>query len=529
MIKVALPVNDASGFCWFSNENVFVKGYLFTQDGTLYDKAALSGYFSRITGRDDFLSRLKGVTGLFSVVVLQGEELFAATDVVRTFPLFYRMNGDTFHISDTPSLLLGEEEPLSLNSRSVLQFESIGYVLGRDTLLNELYQLQAQEVLFFDGKEIKRLFYERERRTTSVCNRMQLKSDFRQMLSLLSDRLVKLLDGRPVLLPLSGGYDSRLLAWMLKETGYENVLCFTYGFSDTSEKENAQKSAEALGFRWLFIDYSEYLGQDVTASEKFREWIRFTSNYSSFFYFQEYLAAYHLKMKGLAAENAVFIPGHSADGVAGNFLISGMEEMSELESFVRYASMKNANLRSLNRHEREMLNEDITATMLCYKGRDKVDYTLYEKWQTRERQAKQIVNSSKIWDFFGHQYALPFWDELFTSFFDSLPYSYKINKNFYIEAVNELFSEKGISFDSVLRPVRFAEKKQRLKFWLTKFSFLHPFLLRRNLWGCDIAHFREFFGAICLDLERAERYKKILQQNGILSAWYLLYIEGKVT
>ena len=529
MIKVALSENRGSGFRWFSGEAVFVKGYLFTSEGQLCEGESLLSYFRDITGHDDFLSRLARATGLFSVVVSRDDEVFAATDAARAFPLFYCKKDDAFYISDTPTLLLDDDKPLPLNDRAVLQFEAIGYVLGRDTLLKGVYQAQAQEALRFGGGGVSRQFYKEMDGAVSTRSKEQLKADFRQMIARLSDRLVKQLAGRPVLLPLSGGNDSRLLALMLKEANYENVLCFTYGASDTPEKENARKSAEALGFKWLFIDYSEYAGQDVMASEAFREWMGFASNFSSFFYFQEYLAAYHLKTKGLVPDNAVFIPGHSADVVAGSYMISGMDKMTDLRSYTRYASMKNVNLRALSRKEQTALNEDIEATMRYYnKGESNAGYTLYEKWQVRERQPKQIVNSSKIWDFFGHQYLLPFWDEMFTSFFFALPYPYKISKNFYVETVWEMFSERGILFESESRISRSAEKKQRVKLWLTKVPFFSLFLQRRDLWQSDFSGIRLFSDRVCLDLKRAGKYKKIRHRNGLLSAWYLLYIDKKV-
>ena len=528
MIKVALSENKSTGFRWFSNETVFVKGYLFADEGQLHEGEGLLGYFQRITGYDDFLSRLARATGLFSVVVLHGSEVFAATDAVRAFPLFYCEKEGVFYISDTPALLAGNDKPLSLNSRAALQFEAIAYVLGRDTLLNGVYQVQAQEALRFGGEGVSRQFYKEIGGTVSTRSKKQLKADFRQMIARLTERLVKQLAGRPVLLPLSGGNDSRLLALMLKEANYENVLCFTYGAPDTPEKENAQKSAKALGFKWLFIDCSEYAGQDVMASEAFREWMGFASNFSSLSYFQEYLAAYYLKTKSLIPDNAVFIPGHSADGVAGNFLISGMNKMTDVRDFARYALMKNASLRILNKAERTMLTNDIVDAMCSYRCDEKRRYLLYETWQVKERQSKQIVNSSKIWDFFGHQYLLPFWDEMFTSFFFALPYPFKISKSFYVETVWEMFSEKGILFENESHISPFAEKKQRIKLWLMKFPLFALFLQRRNLWQDDFSCIRLFSDRICLDLKRAGKLKKIRHRNGLLSAWYLLYIDKKV-
>ena len=528
MIEVSLSKNNGNGYKWFSTERVSVKGYLFTKEGVLYKDKHLLDYFLPMREKADFIEKIATATGLFSVIIHDGKRLLAATDIVRTFPLFYTQSGDNFHISDTTAPLLKEVPSSLLNERSVLQFEAIVYVLGRDTLINNVFQVQAGEAVSYDETGFSRRFYADNpfRQPISEMSKAQLNVEFNRMLSLLSKRLSAMIDGRPVVLPLSGGYDSRLLACLLKSEGYENVTCFTYGSTGTPERENARKTAEALGYKWFFIDYCDYLNEDVSGSKQFEEWIDFTSCHSSFFYFQEYLAARTLKEKKLIPSDAVIIPGHTADVTAGGHLMQCMAQMDSLPSLVRYASLKSITLKRLKKEERKALDKDIARTM-CYYNTEPVDYRWYEQWQTKERQAKQIVNSSKIWDFFGFQYILPFWDELFVSFFSSLPFSYKVNKNFYNEAVNELFAEKGVSLGHNSRSSQFAIWKQQVKLRLMKIPPLHSLLYRNNLWKADYACYRHFTKKMVADLERSGNYKGILRFNGILSAWYLLYIRRK--
>ncbi|MDD6211421.1 MAG: asparagine synthase-related protein [Bacteroidales bacterium] len=526
MIKISLRSDRHYGYKWFSCEGIYVKGYLFTGDGTLYREENLLSYFKDVDSRESFLEKITKATGLFSVIVNREDEIYAAVDVVRTFPLFYYYHGEQFILTDAPSMLFSPERSFEFDDNAVLQFEALGYVLGKGTLLNGVYQIQAGECLSFGKNQVYTKFYvSHYPPLREVPDRNLLKEEFREMLSVLSKRLVRLLDGRPVALPLSGGYDSRLLLYMLKQENYKDVLCFTYGAKNSQERYNAEMTASVLGYRWIFIDYSEYLQEDVIASERFRDWIEFTSNYTSFFYFQEYLAAYYLKTRDLISGNTVFIPGHTADVIAGSHLMTEMENIKTVKDLAFYVFSRNANLRSLNGRERKQLSRDIIKTITLKESPREVNHVLYEIWEQRERQAKQIVNSSKIWDFFGYQYVLPFWDTEFTSFFACLPFSYKSDKNFYNEAIGELFSEEGILFHHELLPSNIMLWKQRIKFSLMKLPFF-PFLLeKKKLWLFDSVYFREFSKNLLSDLSKTGKLKRVLLYNGVLSAWYIYYIK----
>ena len=42
-------------------------------------------------------------------------------------------------------------------------------------------------------------------------------------------KLSKSCEGKQIAIPLSGGYDSRLIASGLHKIGFKNVICFSYG------------------------------------------------------------------------------------------------------------------------------------------------------------------------------------------------------------------------------------------------------------------------------------------------------------
>ncbi|MGF3495975.1 MAG: asparagine synthase-related protein, partial [Methanothrix sp.] len=65
----------------------------------------------------------------------------------------------------------------------------------------------------------------------------------------------------------------------------------------------------------------------------------------------------------------------------------------------------------------------------------------YESWEWQERQAKFIINSVRIYEFWGYSWWLPFWDNEFMDFWSKVPIDMKINQKIYKKYVKKLFNE----------------------------------------------------------------------------------------
>ena len=69
-------------------------------------------------------------------------------------------------------------------------------------------------------------------------------------------KMIDSLNGRQVIIPLSAGNDSRLIASGLKHLGYENVKCYSYGMPDNFETKIAKIVADKLGYDFKFLPLS---------------------------------------------------------------------------------------------------------------------------------------------------------------------------------------------------------------------------------------------------------------------------------
>jgi asparagine synthase (glutamine-hydrolysing) len=333
--------------------------------------------------------------------------------------------------------------------------------------------------------------------------------------------MIKALDNKPVFIPLSGGFDSRIIAYLLKKNRYFNVFCFTYGTTSSSEQNNAKKTAANLGYKWRFINYEQYFDYSWKQDPYFREYVDFSAGYSNKFYMQEYLALHDLRKSRQVPENAVFISGHSG-AVAGHLLKKAMlnadfnyvdHALEDVFSFV-YPRSKDI---KLIRKEIDLLNNP---------GEKYPSYLIYENWRFQETTVKLGLNASKLWDFFDYEYLLPLWDKELFRFFAQVPLVHKYDKNLYMETLAEMFEEYNISFKkNELYP---SEKLVKQVSFRSKVKKCLPFLKRLvNPWKNDMQGARFFTREFVDELMASHCYRKILSVNGIYSEWYLLQIRKK--
>lgn len=65
----------------------------------------------------------------------------------------------------------------------------------------------------------------------------------------------------------------------------------------------------------------------------------------------------------------------------------------------------------------------------------------FEKWDWQERQAKFIVNSVRVYEFWGYEWWLPLWDYEMMEFWARIPLKLRVGQILYIEYVPQRFAQ----------------------------------------------------------------------------------------
>lgn len=189
----------------------------------------------------------------------------------------------------------------------------------------------------------------------------------------------------------------------------------------------------------------------------------YSSNLTSLPHTQDFLAVKELKEEGKIPENAVFVPGHTGDMISGGHIPLDYDQHQSytFDKFLIDILKKHYSLWKWNTTELGPLFKDrvwksvgdipVYSNESCANAIELFDFS--------ERQAKYIVNSVRVYEFFGFQWRIPLWDVELIDFFLQVPVSYRIHQLLYknyaknlftrhLQSLSEIECTTGISNDS---------------------------------------------------------------------------------
>lgn len=427
---------------------------------------------------------LAGFHGTFAVVVQCPAAVIAAADKIRSTPIFYTEREGSLVLSNSARMLRDAFGLVELDPLSGVEFRMAGYVTGRETLMKGLKQIQAGEMLIWDKERrtsIRKryyLFYHPAEKVDSFSAGME---ELEAVTEQVFRHTVERLAGRPALIPLSGGLDSRLNACMLKRCGYDNVVCYSYGLDGNWESRASRDIASRLGFRWIFVPYDKKAYRKLYRDPDTAAYFEFGDGLCSLPFVQDRLCLLKMRDKGLIPHDAVFINGNSGDFSTGGHIPETL--MQSMESGRRWDSLFQSIVKkhySLWDHRKTPGNLGKIETKIRFTleetlGRDLQDLddlclcSLHELWEWQERQCKFVVNGQRVYDYLGYAWMLPHWDELYLDFWRRVSPSLKFEQRlykYYLEKEDHFglfrnFRPGRYIKPSWIRPLRTAAK------WLT--------------------------------------------------------------
>lgn len=144
----------------------------------------------------------------------------------------------------------------------------------------------------------------------------------------IRDRLNEMLlsTTEDIILPLSSGYDSRLLLWALRDIPRERIFCYTYGtsFPQASSREAvvAKELAEREGVRWNLIPLGNHKYLEPSWVDKFGFHTHLHGTHAMQFY--QRISELH------EASESVVISGLVGDLFAGKISVKKIEKPQHL-------------------------------------------------------------------------------------------------------------------------------------------------------------------------------------------------------
>lgn len=432
---------------WNNEDNTFAKGRAFINE-EIFSGQELAMYFNK-TFTQDAVNLANGFWGL---VKKYDSSILIAADRMRSYPLFYGAINNTIYISDDAYWVKEKTGDSEFDEISKREFLLTGYVTGCDTLYKNVKQIQAGEMVYidYDNKNNVRVnslkYYNfKHGNYFKDLSRDQLLQEHELRLLKSVNRLIEYANNRTIVIPLSGGYDSRLVATTLRKMNYNNVITFTYGRIDNPEYLISRQVAKNLNYKWIFIPYDNEKSYEWYNSQERKNFSTCYDNLSTILPDREWPAVLELKKLNLIPEDSVFAPGHSGDFISGGHIPKNLCRANVSEKqFIEEILKKHYVMWKWNGVKDQWINSFSERILACSeiklfeKKNDAAN--CYEKWNWQENQIKRMVNSVKIYDFFGYDYWLPLWDYDYMDFWCKVPLNYRFNKNLYDEYVVNLYS-----------------------------------------------------------------------------------------
>lgn len=393
------------------------------------------------------------MNGTYAFVIQTAERVLACVDRVRSWPLYYRADGGI--VTDDICRCLGSKR---FDSLGVSEFISAGYTVGSRTLFSGFHSIQPGQYIVITRAGIKTYTYFTHHHPynpaldiESACETVQNISDR------WCERLVRSAEGRPIVVPLSGGYDSRYIVCMLKRHGYRNLLCYTYGMPGSYEIETAEAVTKKLGIEWYCVYYDKTLWKRFMDQGLLQNFSRFALRGDAIPCLQEVAALYELCGNGIIDKASIVAPGYCGDLFGGSYLLPDFRSdgMYNTHILAEYLLDKHFSLqKEAYRYEGTAGDIELSLGLKPMFGTRPPWFTydeavsLNEEWFTRHKVSKFVVNACRMYEFMGLRWRLPLWDNDLTGFWYTVPNAFRCHgrrmyQNWLFEA---LFAPMGVDF-----------------------------------------------------------------------------------
>ncbi len=464
--------------------NIWFKGYIYN-----YSIDKLIEIFKEIK-KDEIPSLIESIDGHFAFIVQRDDLTFISVDKIRSVQLFFIKIKNQFYIDcDPKNLVKLKEFDKKINEDAELELAMSGFTIGNKTIYKSLFSLKAGELVLFHQDSYKYIHYYKY--FGELINK-----DFDEYMAELSNltlkifqKLLKKIGDRQIIIPLSGGHDSRLIASILNHLGVKNVKCYTYGTPGNFEAIIAKKIAEKLGYEWKFIPLIRKLEKQYYASNEYNNYLKFSETFCAVPFIQSLSSIKYLKEMDWINHDAIFINGLSGDFISGghaeiknNITNDSTNFDTRRENILNQLIKKHFSLwgdlkteQNLNKIKKTLWDEIVEGCGNLFNKNQ--DHLFYEYSEFIDRQSKYVLKKQKVYEFYGYDWRLPFWDTEYLLFWQKVPLSYKLKQKLYKEML------KKNNFGNVWSDDYFLDNKSITPKWIIPLRFICkiPFSLFGNI------------------------------------------------
>lgn len=445
MININIKLNKFWKKYDKNNLKIWFKGYIYSHSlETIIE-------ICKDIKKEQVSSFVLSINGHFTLVVQKNDLTFIAVDKIRSTPIFFtKFKNDFFIDSDPKNLVNRNEFDKSTNENAKLELLMSGFTIGNKTIYKKLNTLKAGEIVLFRDNNYERLQYYKY--FDEIVNK-----SFDKYLEELSEvtlnifrKMLKQIGNRQIIVPLSAGNDSRLIASILKHLGATNVKCYSYGTTGNFEANISRIIANKLGYEWKFIPLTHKSEKKYYASNDYKKYLDFSESFCSVPYFQSLSTIKYLQDLKWIESDAIFINGNTGDFISGGHINTKKEDDLEKNNnvnlrknnilnqliekhFSLWGYLKTEN--NLNQLKKNLWN-DIANGCGDINSKNK-DHQFYEYSEFIDRQSKYVISGQKVYEYYGYHWRIPLWDDDYLFFWQKVPLNCKLKQKLYVKMLKK--------------------------------------------------------------------------------------------
>lgn len=454
-MRYSLRLQNNCGYAWTNkifdnNIEIYVKGNALINGQMLYGEDFAEQLYLEI-GKDiyDFVNKLDGH---FAIVIKQATTIFAFVDYMRSIPLFLVAKNGEYLIADSV-----DKKDASYGEIDILQkdiYVNSLYTIEEKTLFDNIIQLPAGYALeVTDDKHILKRYWKFEYSSSQITDLEEAVNYIKNGYDDLFTLTKTMIGEKQVVIPLSGGYDSRLVLNGLIKAGVdkEKITAFTYGSMDNTDAILSKKVADAAGVKHYYIDYNTKKARRFFEKE-IENYCNFAGNLTAIPHVQDLYAIFQLKEQGIISKDSIFIPGHGGP-LAGECLYDEFLNEEKCNQEFVLNLLKNRILIHHSNRDKKLVEE------LKYKlfetnyfnSNDKPINAFpfgYESFYYFERQVKFILNAVRVYEYFGFSWLSPLFFKQQFNVWGKISNKLRLNLFVFKEAVEDYWIPelRGIEF-----------------------------------------------------------------------------------
>lgn len=406
---------------------------------------------------ENLLAIIKKWNQPYALIIKTRVRVLAFTDHFQSYTLFYHISDNKTIITDFPQQIVNQENA-TICEQNIPAFMFTRYTFGSRTLINNLYQIPAGQYLCVSkNKHELRHHYLFQYEDNGAFNHIEKQKELKQILVDVFSDLLKLSEGRQLVLLFSGGYDSRLILWALDFIKAPNVLLCSYGRWWQRDVKWAKEFAEFVPYPWVHVKKNYRTRKSFYQSSLRKKYYRETHKFCRKPYIMDLAAVNHLKQNRLITDDAIFINGMCGGFISGGVLNKNLLKPISLDKQVEMICKKHCVMWNWNHAaltSKKIVKSQIMADLKKAPVNCKNAGNLYEWWVWRERLTKLMVSSADELNWMGYQLAMPLWDKRLVEFFKSIPFEERLGQKFFISFIQDLKTSSGKYFTEAPHTIR---------------------------------------------------------------------------